>query len=66
MTRRRLKISRFDDLNDPFELLAPDLKDGEVRRSFLATRQRMSERRGVLCFSRNWRNLDAPLVMRRR
>jgi len=38
LARQRLKISRFDDLNDPFELLSPNLKDPAIRQSFLATR----------------------------
>jgi len=56
LTRRRLKVSRFDDLNDPFELLALELRDREVRRAFQEMRQHVAERRGVLCFSCKWWN----------
>lgn len=31
---RRIKISRFSDLNGPFELLGANLNDKEVRRAF--------------------------------
>jgi hypothetical protein len=45
LARRRLKISRFDDLDDPFELLAAELRDPAIRRSSQAIRTYMSERR---------------------
>jgi hypothetical protein len=56
LAKTRLKISRFDDLNDPFELLAPELKDPVLRKAFLAVRDHMCAKRGVLCFSRSWSN----------
>lgn len=43
---RRAKIARFMDLNDPFELLAVDLRDPEQRRVFQKTRDRIDEERG--------------------
>src|SRR5712691_6601636 len=54
--KRRLKISRLQDLNDPFELLSIELSDEGLRTRFLALKQRMAEDRGMLCFSRNWKN----------
>jgi hypothetical protein len=57
--RRRLKISRIEDLNDPFELLALDLSDATVRSSFAQTRKVLSETKGVLCFSTSW---HSPLM----
>ena len=45
LARSRLKISRFDDLNDPFELLAPELGDRTVREAFQAVRDDMCARR---------------------
>ena len=56
LARCRLKISRFDDLNDPFELLAAELGDRTVRKAFQTLRDDMCARRGVLCFSRTWHN----------
>lgn len=56
LQRQRLKISRLDELNDPFELLAADLRDKAMRRAFEATRAELVQRYGVLCFSRGWRN----------
>ena len=52
----RLKVSRISDLNDPFELLAPRLSDPELRRGFLRTKSNLSKNRGLLCFSKNYRN----------
>jgi hypothetical protein len=53
---RRVKISRFSDLNDPFELLAIDLKDKSHRRVFRETRDKLNEGNGLLCLSRSWEN----------
>jgi len=53
---RRLKISRFADLNDPFELLAVDMKDKEHRKAFRATKEELNQSKGVICLSRNWSN----------
>jgi hypothetical protein len=54
--KRRLKVSRIEDLNDPFELLGLDLSDGELRQRFLQLKHEMSQDRGILCFSRAWTN----------
>jgi hypothetical protein len=54
--KRRLKISRLQDLNDPFELLGIELSDEGLRKQLLAFKQRESEDRGMLCFSRSWTN----------
>lgn len=53
---RRIKISRFTDLNDPFELLAVDLEDKEHRKAFRATKEKLSENKGLICLSRSWSN----------
>lgn len=52
----RVKISRFGDLNDPFELLAVNLREKEHRRAFRATRDALNEKNGLLCLSRTWKN----------
>lgn len=54
--KRRLKISRLDDLNDPFELFSIDLSNKVLRKAFQATKEQLSERQGLLCFSKKWSN----------
>jgi len=61
LRNRRLKIARFDDLNDPFELKAVNLCDpvhagafdGIEELNFEGFNAEMSRRYGVLCFSEN-------------
>lgn len=53
---RRLKISLFDDLNDPFELLAHHLPTPQHRKVAGVLRQHFSSQRGVICFSTGWSN----------
>jgi hypothetical protein len=52
----RVKVSRFSDLNDPFELLSPNFKERHVRRVIRAFKQRTDGQTGLLCFSSNWTN----------
>jgi hypothetical protein len=52
----RLKQSRVNELNDPFELLPYDLTDSDIRRAFLKTRDDIHKDRGVACFSASWRD----------
>jgi len=56
LQRRRLKISRLHELNDPFEFLAADLSDRPRRRKLRRTKAKLSESKGLLCFSKSWRN----------
>ena len=53
---RRIKISRFSDLNDPFELLAVDLSDRQQRAAFRETKEQLNKDRGLICFSKSWSN----------
>jgi len=53
--RRRLKIARISDLNDPFELEIAS-PDPIVRRAFRQTKAQLNGWAGLLCFSRDWRN----------
>ena len=53
---RRVKISRFADLNDPFELLAVDLKEREHRKAFRETKEELNATKGLVCLSRSWEN----------
>jgi hypothetical protein len=54
--RNRLKVSRFADLNDPFELFGYQLSAPAHRRIFRALREYTEREWGVLCFSRSWSN----------
>ena len=56
LDRRRLKVARFDDLNDPFELLSVELSNRERRRRFYRWQRDAAAKFGLLCFSRTWRN----------
>ena len=53
--KRRIKISEIHDLNDPFELIAFDLSDAQLRKALLTARDQMNKR-GVLCFSQDWKS----------
>ena len=53
---RRVKIARFDELNDPFELVAADHSEREQRKILCGWKETMSKKWGVLCFSRTWKN----------
>ncbi len=53
---RRIKISIFSDLNDPFELLAVDLSDKTHRKAFRMTKDQLNENKGLICFSKSWSN----------
>jgi hypothetical protein len=54
--QQRLKVARIMDLNDPFEFLCGDLGDPQARNAFRAFKEYESERSGILCFTRGWRN----------
>ena len=49
LARKRLKISEFTDMNDPYELSGVELSDPDIERVLISHLQTI----GVLCFSRN-------------
>ena len=51
-----MKVTRFDDLNDPFELLAVELSKPEERLQFKRWKRSVSAKFGLLCFSKGWEN----------
>ena len=53
---RRIKVSRFSDLNDPFELLAVDINNKEYRPAIRSTKEEINNSKGLVCFSRSWSN----------
>lgn len=56
IANQRLKVARFKDLNDPFELFAAELSNGSMRRALREIKRRMDAEIGLLCFSKDWRN----------
>lgn len=56
LKKRRLKISRINELNDPFEFLGAKLSNHELRRALKTVKNRLDETRGLLCFSKRWKN----------
>lgn len=54
---RRLKIARYQDVSDPFELLPFDRSDKRSRAFWDGqVEQLFSARHGMICFSDDWRN----------
>jgi hypothetical protein len=56
LREKRLKISRLEDLNDPFELLPYEQTDRETRKGFREARKIWGATHGLLCFSADWRD----------
>jgi hypothetical protein len=57
LEKSRLKIALIDELNDPFELLCPDIRDPRHRRGFQQFKARCARTFGYLCFTEKWQNL---------
>jgi len=51
---RRLKVARFSDANDPFELLGVRLRDKQVRKAVKDFKTECNMTTGLLCFSQDW------------
>jgi hypothetical protein len=56
LPERRMKLSRFHELNDPFELKPYTLEDKDLRKFTDTLEREYFSRRGILCFSDNWRS----------
>lgn len=52
----RIKVARFADLNDPFELFALELSERKHRSSLRALKGEIHNRFGLVCFSKRWSN----------
>ena len=50
----RLKVARFSDLNDPFELVALNVINPTIRKRAEDYRSRCANDLGLLCFCRDW------------
>lgn len=52
----RIKVARFSDLNDPFELLAANFRERQVRKVVRDFKSTYDTHTGLLCFSADWIN----------
>jgi hypothetical protein len=52
----RIKLARFSDLNDPFELLAVNFRERQVRKIVRDFKDAYDSHTGLLCFSADWTN----------
>lgn len=53
---RRLKVARFSEVNDPFELIALNFRERKTRRLVRRFKDSHISKTGLLCFSANWTN----------
>ena len=51
---RRLKVTRFSDANDPFELMALNTNEREIGRLVRGFKRSQNRALGLLCFCQNW------------
>lgn len=56
LRNRRLKISEFNNVNDPFELLGIELNDRDIRAIVKSQRKNILKNKGLLCFSEDRHN----------
>jgi hypothetical protein len=56
LRRRRLKIARIDDLNDPFDLWAVAQPNHKLRSAIRKTKDQLAQKFGMVCFSLSWQN----------
>lgn len=54
-----IKVSKYDELNDPFELLAMSLEDKASRVVMKETKEKINKILRILCCSKYW---DSPLL----
>jgi len=55
--RRRLKLSKTDDMNDPYEWKCVRSSNKPSQEALERTEKDIAERHGALCFSRSWNNI---------
>lgn len=53
---KRVKVSRYSDLNDPFELMGGELSDKTHREFVREVKNNLNKSHGLICFSRSWSN----------
>ncbi len=54
LKKQRIKLSRFDNLNDPFELMAMSLEDEFERKIMIDSKDKINNRVRLLCCSKAW------------
>jgi hypothetical protein len=54
---KRLKLTKIEELNDPFDLCPLDISDPAISEAADALRSQLWTTKAILCFSRNWDNL---------
>jgi len=54
---RQLKVTRINELNDPFEFFPADLSDPKDESRFKEWKRQRNEDTGLICFSKHWDNL---------
>jgi hypothetical protein len=52
----RIKVARFSDLNDPFELMAANFRERQTRKIVRNFKNAYDSHTGLLCFSADWIN----------
>ncbi|SPE41741.1 conserved hypothetical protein [Candidatus Sulfopaludibacter sp. SbA3] len=55
--RRRLKLSKIDDMNDPYEAKSVLSHHNGTQSALERTVEELFKRYGALCFSRSWNNI---------
>jgi hypothetical protein len=53
---QRLKVARFSEVNDPFELFAFNVKNREARSLLTEFKVTLDTSHGILCSSKGWKN----------
>lgn len=56
LPERRMRLARFDTLNDPFELLSFNMTDPDVRYVMKFLRDHWVEKIGIICMGKHWRS----------
>ncbi|MFU1853169.1 DUF2971 domain-containing protein [Citrobacter portucalensis] len=56
LRNKTLKISRFNELNDPFELLSANVGDKNIRCKVKGIRDKVINSKGIISFSKSWKN----------
>ena len=56
LRERRMRLARFDRLNDPFELLSTSIADREVRYVMKYLRDHWVSKIGIICMGLHWKS----------
>ncbi|WP_047686322.1 MULTISPECIES: hypothetical protein [Xenorhabdus] len=54
--KQKLKVSRINNLNDPFELLSANIGDKEYRPKIKKQKESANDLYGIISFSKSWKN----------